>query len=45
MPSNEQLKLKKFRKNIIRNNPKIIEELEITNDYYKNVNIPQTIYT
>lgn len=45
MPSNEQLKLKKFRKNIIRNNPKIIEELEITNDYYKNVNTPQTIYT
>ena len=44
-PSTEQQKLKKFRKDIIRNNPKIIEEMEITNESYKNINMPQTIYT
>ena len=44
-PSTEQQKLKKFRKDIIRNNPKIIEEIEITNQFYKNINMPQTIYT
>lgn len=43
--STEQQKLKKFRKDIIRNNPKIIEEMEITNESYKNINMPQTIYT
>ena len=44
-PSTEQQKLKKFRKDIIRNNPKIIEEMKITNEFYKNINMPQTIYT
>ena len=44
-PSTVQVKLKKFRKDIIRNNPKIIEEMQRTNEFYKNVNTPQTIYT
>lgn len=43
--NNEILKLKEFRNILIRNNPNLIEEINITNEYYKNVNIPQTIYT
>ena len=40
-----QLKLQKLRKQIIRNNTNLVEPIFITNQYYKNVNTPQTIYT
>lgn len=44
-PQSEQLKLQNFRKSIIRNNPDIVDTVTRTNDYYKNVSLPQTIFT
>ena len=41
----DQLKLRKVRESIINNNPEIIDDVTITNEFYKNVNTPQTIYT
>jgi len=41
----EQLSLQKLRKQIIRNNDSLIEPIFKTNIYYKNVNLPQTLYT
>ncbi len=41
----EQLTLQKLRKQIIRNNTNLVEPIFRTNIYYKNVNLPQTIYT
>ena len=41
----EQLKIQKLRKQIIRNNTSLVEPIFRTNIYYKNVNLPQTLYT
>jgi len=41
----EQLKLQNLRKKIIRNNPNIVDIISRTNEFYKNVNLPQTLYT
>ena len=38
-------KLKSFRKCIIQKDTKIVDVVKRTNDFYKNVNTPQTIYT
>jgi hypothetical protein len=45
LPYQEQLKLQNFRKAIIRNNPNLVEPISKTNNFYKNVNLPQTLYT
>jgi hypothetical protein len=44
-PQSEQLKIQKLRKQIIRNNTSLVEPIFKTNQYYKNVNLPQTLYT
>jgi hypothetical protein len=44
-PQHEQLKLQNFRKAIIRNNPNLVEPINKTNNFYKNVSLPQTLYT
>jgi len=44
-PQSEQLKLQNFRKQIIRNNPNLVEIISRTNEFYKNVSLPQTLYT
>jgi len=41
----EQLKLQNFRKQIIRNNSHLVEIISRTNEFYKNVSLPQTLYT
>jgi len=41
----EQLKIQNLRKKIIRNNPNIVDIISRTNEFYKNVNLPQTLYT
>lgn len=41
----EQLILQNLRKKIIRNNPSLVDIVSRTNEFYKNVNLPQTIYT
>jgi len=41
----DQLKLQKIRKRIIDNNTEIIEDVIIANQFYKNVDLPQTLYT
>ena len=38
-------KLKSFRKCIIQKDSKLVDVVQRTNDFYKNVNTPQTIYT
>lgn len=43
--SNEIIKLNKFRNTLIQNNPNLIETFNISNLYYKNVNIPESIVT
>lgn len=37
--------LQNFIKSVIRNNPDILNYRTQSNEYYKNVNTPQTIYT
>lgn len=44
LQSNQE-KLQKLRKEIIRNNSNLIEPIYRTDQYYKNVNLPQTLYT
>ena len=41
----EQLILQNLRKLIIRNNSSLVNIISRTNEFYKNVNLPQTIYT
>lgn len=44
-PQSEQLFLQNFRKAILRNNEKLIESIDITNLFYKNASLPQSIFT
>lgn len=45
LPQEQQLTLQNIRKDILFNNHNLINYKVKTNDYYKNVNTPQDIYT
>lgn len=42
---NEQARLQNLRKTIINNNTDLVDDIILTNEFYKNVNTPQTINT